>query len=66
MPIEVKWSENPSLADTTHLRKFIQEYQSEMAYVVCRTPKPYKISAGIIALPWQNLHEILSANYSTS
>jgi hypothetical protein len=34
--------------------------QNEIAYVVCRTPKHYKISDRIIALPWQNLHEILS------
>ena len=58
--IEVKWSENPGLVDTAHLQKFMQEYQSEIAYVVCRTPKHYKISDRIIALPWQNLHEILS------
>lgn len=45
MPIEIKWSDHPSLDDTRHLQKFI----------ICRTPKAYEISDKIIALPWQEL-----------
>ncbi len=59
VPVEVKWSDHPTPTDAAHLKKFMQEYDSKTGYIVCRCPKPYKVSNNIIALPWQNLAEIL-------
>lgn len=56
IPVEVKWSEQPKMADARHLKKFIAEYPgTEGGYVVCRTPHRYHITDNIIALPWQEL-----------
>lgn len=61
IPIEVKWTDKPSLADAKHLKKFIEEYQKynvQHAYIVCRTPQRYKLAENIIALPWQEIGTI--------
>lgn len=59
IPIEVKWSDKPNLSDAKHLKKFISEYpETNHAYIVCRTPYPYKISDNITALPWQEIKAI--------
>lgn len=55
IPIEVKWSDQPTLSDAKHLRKFMDEYQVNQGYIICRTPHRYKITDKIIALPWQEL-----------
>jgi predicted AAA+ superfamily ATPase len=60
IPIEVKWTKNPSTKDARHLQKFLSEYKnSEKGYIVCRTPYPVEISENIIALPWQGLKETI-------
>jgi predicted AAA+ superfamily ATPase len=60
LPIEVKWTEQPSTNDCRHLQQFMSEYDcSEFGYVVCRTPRERKLSDRIIALPWQSLPKIL-------
>lgn len=62
VPIEVKWSNNPSAYDCRHLKKFIQEYPClDLAYVVCRVPRKRLLSERIMALPWQELPEIIDA-----
>lgn len=53
-PIEVKWTENPDVRDTRHLQKFLAEH-SEIApegFVVCRCPRPAKLTEKITAIPW--------------
>lgn len=55
VPIEVKWSDHPASSDAKHLKKFIEEYSSEQAYIICRTPQRYKIEDKITALPWQDI-----------
>jgi len=60
IPIEVKWSEKPSLKDAQHVKKFLSEYQNaEKGYIICRTPHAIEITEDIIALPWQELKQIL-------
>lgn len=60
LPIEVKWTENPILHDCRHLQKFIQEYPCfEMAYVVCRVPRKRLLTERVMALPWQELAEVI-------
>ncbi len=61
LPIEVKWTENPNMHDCRHLKKFLQEYSClDLAYVVCRTPRKRLLSERIMALPWQELPEIIN------
>lgn len=53
-PIEVKWTENPTLNDARHLRTFLDEKPKEAkhGYVICRCPRPLRLHDQITALPW--------------
>lgn len=53
-PIEVKWTENPSLKDARHLESFISDHRAiaPHGYIVCRCPYPARISDTITAIPW--------------
>lgn len=54
IPIEVKWTENPTLNDARHLLPFLQEKSKEAkhGYVICRCPRPLQLHDQITALPW--------------
>ena len=54
LPIEVKWTENPSLSDARHLLKFMEENPSgaKRGYIVCRCARPMEMHEKITALPW--------------
>lgn len=57
-PIEVKWTEEPSIKDARHLLKFLSEYKNtDKGYIICRTPYAVEISENIVALPWWKLKE---------
>jgi predicted AAA+ superfamily ATPase len=59
IPIEVKWSDKPRLVDARHLIKFMQEYPKvRMSYIVCRTPKRYKLADNVTVMPWQDLYQV--------
>ncbi|MCK4608812.1 MAG: ATP-binding protein [Gammaproteobacteria bacterium] len=60
IPIEVKWTTMPNIKDARHLKTFLQDYNLDIGYIVCRCNKPRKIDEQIIALPWQNISELLS------
>jgi len=53
-PIEVKWTENPTLADARHLLKFLEEQDGKAnhAYVICRCAFPMQLHPRVTALPW--------------
>jgi len=53
-PIEVKWTENPTLNDARHLLPFLDEKRKEAdhGYVICRCPRPLQLHDKITALPW--------------
>lgn len=53
-PMEVKWTENPTLHDARHLLAFLQEKKKEAqrGYVICRCPRPLQLHDRITALPW--------------
>lgn len=53
-PVEVKWTENPTLNDARHLLTFLDEKPKEArhGYVVCRCPRPLQLHDKITALPW--------------
>ena len=58
IPIEIKWSDKPNQSDAKHLKKFMAEYPTKQAFIICRTPQRYKITSHIIALPWQEVSSI--------
>ena len=58
IPIEVKWTEKPSMHDAVHLETFLGEYKNaKHGYIVCRTPNEMQISKNITAIPWRQLIE---------
>lgn len=60
IPIEVKYSSQPSEADARHLKTFLREYPcSHGGYIVCTTPRRYKVTKDITAIPWQEIPYLL-------
>jgi predicted AAA+ superfamily ATPase len=57
VPLEAKWTANPSLRDARHLLSFLDEHpgRADMGYIVCRCPRPLQLHEKITALPWQLL-----------
>jgi predicted AAA+ superfamily ATPase len=57
VPIEVKWTERPTLADARHLSSFMDEHRrsARRGYVICRCPEPLALDDRITALPWSAL-----------
>ena len=53
-PIEVKWTERPTVQDARHLLTFLGEHpkQASHGYVICRCSHPLRIHDQITALPW--------------
>lgn len=61
IPIEVKWSDQPDENDARHLKKFMDEYQeAQQGYIICRTPRRYKIANNIMVIPWQEINELFA------
>jgi len=60
IPIEIKWTTNPSISDARHLKLFQHEYTSKNAFIVCRTPQSFLVDKNIIALPWEEIDVILA------
>jgi len=54
IPIEVKWTDHPSLRDARHLEVFLKElgYKGAHGFIICRCPRPLALSDTITALPW--------------
>lgn len=60
VPIEVKWTDNPSQKDIKHLLNFRKEYQvKHLSYLVCCCKTPRLLTDEILALPWQELPQVL-------
>ena len=53
-PIEVKWTENPSLTEARHLLTFRGEHpnQAKHGYIICRCRQPLRLHDQVTALPW--------------
>jgi hypothetical protein len=53
-PIEVKWTERPTLADARHVVAFLRDHpaRARRGYVICRCETPLALSDQITALPW--------------
>jgi uncharacterized protein len=54
IPLEVKWTERPTLNDARHLLKFLREQGSRAphAYIICRCAFPMQLHPQVTALPW--------------
>jgi uncharacterized protein len=62
VPVEVKWSEAPAERDARHLQTFLSEYpKAREGFVVCRTPRRFKLTPKITAVPWQEIHRLVEA-----
>jgi predicted AAA+ superfamily ATPase len=62
LPIEVKWTDAPTLRDARHLQVFAREYPTfGQSIIICRTPERVMLSPSITALPWQNFLDDLDA-----
>lgn len=61
IPIEVKYTDRPSKHDVKHIMTFMAEYANNVktGFVICRVPRARKITDNIIALPWQQLYQVL-------
>lgn len=57
IPIEVKWTDNPTSDDARHLATFLAEQPARAphGYIVCRCERPRAITDRITALPWWSL-----------
>jgi predicted AAA+ superfamily ATPase len=53
-PIEVKYTQHPSLSDARHLLTFMAENprRARHAYIICRCPRPLALHGKVTALPW--------------
>jgi len=53
-PLEVKWTENPTLSDARHLRVFLSEHPQHAShgYIICRCKAPLQLDDKVTALPW--------------
>ena len=53
-PLELKWTDNPSLTDARHLLAFLGEHpkQAKRGYLVCRCQAPLQLHDKVTALPW--------------
>lgn len=58
VPIEVKWTERPSTKDAKHLHQFLDDYNLQKGYIVCRINENRKLDDRITALSWQNLGQV--------
>jgi uncharacterized protein len=57
IPVEVKWTERPSLSDARHLFPFLADHPKTAThgYIICRCPRPQRLDEKITALPWNCL-----------
>ncbi|OGV69588.1 MAG: hypothetical protein A2283_02160 [Lentisphaerae bacterium RIFOXYA12_FULL_48_11] len=57
VPVEVKWTEHPSLSDARHILRFLDESpdRKSKGYIICRCSKPMLLHDRVMALPWFHL-----------
>lgn len=54
IPIEVKWTDRPTLSDARHVTTFMHEHgaMAPKGFVVCRCPYPLQLNEQVTAIPW--------------
>jgi len=58
LPIEVKWTQNPSEKDIKHLHTFCDDYNAPKGIVIARIDKPRQLSERVDALPWHMMDHL--------
>jgi len=55
IPVEVKWTRNPTMHDARHLITFMKEQgaRASEGYIVCRCHQPLRLADHVTAIPWQ-------------
>lgn len=54
VPIEVKWTDRPTIGDARHLQAFLDEHRDRdrRGWLICRCPSPLALTDRVTALPW--------------
>lgn len=54
IPVEAKWTDNPSRDDARHLTAFLAEKpdRAKRGLLVCRCPRPRQLAPNVTAVPW--------------
>lgn len=61
LPVEVKWAAAPTARDARHLETFLAEHsKAREAVVVCRTPRRFRLAAKVMAVPWQEIPDLVT------
>ena len=57
IPIEVKWTERPTVRDARHLLTFLDEHRkrARKGWLICRCTAPLALTDRVTALPWSCL-----------
>ena len=56
VPLEVKWTARPVPQDARHVEAFVREQAAAReGFVVCRCPRPMRLSEHVTAIPWSAL-----------
>ncbi len=59
VPVEVKWTDKPTINDARHIHVFLEEYPgTKIGYILCQAPRPIQLSATVLALPWQEIQQV--------
>ncbi len=62
IPLEIKWSNSPSIKDIKGIQPFLNEYnRAKCGYIICRCPRRMQLAKNIIAIPWQELPTLLKS-----
>lgn len=56
-PVEVKWTENPTVVDAHHMLTFLDEHRKKarQGFIVCRCSRPMQLHNHVTAIPWHCL-----------
>lgn len=54
IPVEVKWTERPTVTDARHLNTFLDEHpkRARKGWLICRGSTPLALTDRVTALPW--------------
>ena len=56
VPVEVKWTARPAPQDARHVETFVREHPAATeGFVVCRCPRPMRLTPHVTAIPWSAL-----------
>ena len=59
IPVEVKWTDKPTINDARHMHVFLNEYPGiKTGYILCQVPRPIQLSRTVLALPWQEIQQV--------